>query len=263
MAGAALPGRLSERLAWRVARLVAVRAETDTARTLVLEVPGWPGHLAGQRVDLRLTAADGYSTRRSYSLAAPADGDRLELTVQRVPGGEVSPYLTETYSIGDPVELRGPIGGWFVWRPTDTAPVLLVAGGSGLVPLMAMVRARRAAGSRSPFRLVCSVRTPSDLYYAAELRAAASRDPGLDVTIAYTRAVPEHWTSPPRRLRVEDLAAAGWPPEFEPTCYVCGPTGFVEAVADALVEIGHASERIRTERFGPSGSSAAPGPSKV
>ncbi|WP_242424153.1 FAD-binding oxidoreductase, partial [Frankia sp. EI5c] len=190
MAGTALPRRLSERLAWRVARLAAVREETSTARTLVLDVPGWPGHLAGQRVDLRLTAADGYSTRRSYSLAAPADGDRLELTVQRVPGGEVSPYLTEVFSVGDPVELRGPIGGWFVWRPTDTAPVLLVAGGSGIVPLMAMVRARRAAGSRVPFRLLYSARTPADLYYAAELREAVHRDPGLDVTRVYTRAVP-------------------------------------------------------------------------
>ncbi|WP_026311211.1 ferredoxin reductase [Parafrankia elaeagni] len=256
MAGTALPGRLKERLAWRVARLVAVRDETSTARTLVLEVPGWPGHLAGQRVDLRLTAADGYSTRRSYSLAAPADGDRLELTVQKVPGGEVSPYLTEVFSVGDPLELRGPVGGWFVWRPADTAPVLLVAGGSGLVPLMAMVRARRAAGSRVPFRLICSVRAPDDLYYAAELRDAAGRDPGLDVTRFYTRAVPDHWTSPPRRLRAEDLAAAGWPPDFGPTCYVCGPTGFVEEVAGALVEIGHDPARIRTERFGPSGSSA-------
>ncbi|MEX5707071.1 MULTISPECIES: FAD-binding oxidoreductase [unclassified Parafrankia] len=255
MAGAALPGRLRERLAWRVARLAEVRDETPTARTLVLDVPGWPGHLSGQRVDVRLTAADGYSTRRSYSLAAPAAGDRVELTVQRVPGGEVSPYLTEIFSVGDPVEIRGPIGGWFVWRPADPEPVLLVAGGSGIVPLMAMVRARRSAASRVPFRLICSVRSPADLYYADELREAARADPGLDVTRCYTRVVPDHWTSPPRRLRPADLAEAGWPPDFTPTCYVCGPTGFVEAVADALVEIGHEPERIRTERFGPSGSS--------
>ena len=247
MARAAVPGRLGTRLTWRVARLVGRRAETPTAHTLLLEVPDWPGHLAGQHVDVRLTAADGYSTQRSYSLAAPADGDRVSLTVQRIPDGEVSPYLTEVFSIGDPVELRGPVGGWFVWRPEDPAPVLLVAGGSGIVPLMAMVRARRAAVSRVPFRLIYSVRTPADVYYADELRIPV---PGVDVAYAYTRATPEGWPRPPGRLTANDLVRHGWPPEFEPACFVCGPTGFVESVANTLVDVGHDPRRIKTERFG-------------
>ena len=161
MARAAVSGRLGgHRLSWQVASLTGYRDETAAARTLVFAVPGWPGHLAGQHVDVRLTAADGYSTQRSYSLAAPADGDTIELTVQRVPDGEVSPYLTEVLTVGGGVEIRGPVGGWFVWRPADTAPVLLVAGGSGIVPLMAMVRARRWWQNRAPFRLVYSVRSP-------------------------------------------------------------------------------------------------------
>ncbi|MCO6006827.1 ferredoxin reductase [Actinoallomurus purpureus] len=246
MARAAVPGRLS----WRVARLTDTRAETATARTLVFDVPGWPGHLAGQHVDVRLTADDGYSTQRSYSIAAPADGDRVELTVQDVPDGEVSSYLTEGLSVGDPVEIRGPVGGWFVWRPADTAPVLLVAGGSGVVPLMAMARARRQAGSRTPFRLVYSVRTPADRYYAAELRRP---DPGLDVAYVYTRAVPEGSSRPPGRLAVADLNSGGWPADFAPDCFVCGPTGFVETAADILLSLGHDARKIKTERFGPTG----------
>jgi ferredoxin-NADP reductase len=238
------------RLAWRVGRLVERRAETPTARTLVLDVPGWPGHFAGQHVDIRLTAADGYSTQRSYSLAAPADGDRVELTVQQVPDGEVSPYLAGVFSVGDPVELRGPVGGWFVWRPTDPPPVLLVAGGSGIVPLMAMVRARRAAGSRTPFRLIYSVRSPADQYYAQELRQQSG---GLDVSYVYTREAPDGWPAPPRRISVADVNTNGWPPEFEPSCFVCGPTGFVETVANILVALGHEPRRVKTERFGPSG----------
>src|SRR5918993_567427 len=170
MARAALPGRLTSRPTWRVARMVDHREETPTARTVVLDVPGWPGHLPGQHVDVRLTAEDGYSTQRSYSMAAPADGDRVEITVQRVADGEVSPYLTEVFATGDPVEIRGPVGGWFVWPATDTRPVLLVGGGSGIVPLMAMMRARTAAGSRAPFRLLYSVRSPEEVYYADELR---------------------------------------------------------------------------------------------
>jgi ferredoxin-NADP reductase len=253
----------------------------------VLDVPGWPGHLAGQHVDVRLTAEDGYSTQRSYSIAAPADGDRVELTIQAVPDGEVSPYLTEVLSPGDPVELRGPVGGWFVWRPTvaadglatsdprsaatradgagpggaagaerapaGRAPVLLVGGGSGIVPLMAMVRARRAAGSRVPFRLIYSARTPDDVYYADELRRRVRDDAGLDVTFAYTRAVPDGWPRPPRRIGVADVNTNGWPPALTPDCFVCGPTGFVEAVADILVALGHDPRRVRTERFGPTG----------
>ncbi|GAA0382107.1 ferredoxin reductase [Microbispora corallina] len=238
------------RLPWRVARLAESRWENDSARTLVLEVPGWPGHLAGQHVDVRLTAEDGYSTQRSYSIAAPADGERVELTVERVPDGEVSPYLADVLEIGDEVEIRGPVGGWFVWRPDGAAPVLLVAGGSGIVPLMAMVRQRRRAGSRTPFRLLYSTRDPGRRYYAEELRRP---DPGLDVTYVYTRAVPEGWSRPPGRLMLDDLAAGGWPAEFAPDSYVCGPTGFVERAADLLLSLGHDPGRVRTERFGPTG----------
>jgi ferredoxin-NADP reductase len=233
-----------------VARLAETRDETPTARTLVLDVPGWPGHLAGQHVDVRLTAEDGYSAQRSYSLAAAPDGDRVELTVQNVPDGEVSPYLTGVFSVGDPVEIRGPVGGWFVWRPDDPAPVTLVAGGAGVAPLMAMVRARRAAGSRVPFRLVYSVRTPGERWYAGELRRP---DPGVEVFPLYTRAAPDGWPRPPGRLLKGDLAGWGWPPEFDPACFVCGPTGFVESAADLLVALGHDPRRIRTERFGPTG----------
>jgi len=248
------PARVGARMAWRVGRLAEVVDETPTARTLVLDVPGWPGHLAGQRVDIRLTAPDGYRASRAYSLAAPADGDRVEVTVQRVPDGEVSPYLTEVFAVGDPVELRGPIGGWFVWDPAGPRdPVLLVAGGSGVVPLMAMIRARRAAGSRVPFRLLYSVRGPSEIYYAAELRRRAPADGGLDVAYVYTRALPEGADGVPRRITGVDLAAAGWPADLNPLCFVCGPTGFVEAVADLLVAQGHDPARVKTERFGPTG----------
>jgi ferredoxin-NADP reductase len=250
VAGTAVLGRLGERLRWRVSTLVDTRDETASARTLVFDVPAWPGHLAGQHVDVRLTAEDGYSTQRSYSIASAADGERLELTVQRVPDGEVSPYLIDVLVVGDQVELRGPVGGWFVWRPEQTEPVLLIAGGSGVVPVMAMIRAHRAAGSRAPFRLIYSVRTPQDRMYLSELRRG---DPGLDTTFLYTRRAPDGWSRPPARLGVRDLTSAAWPPDFEPTVYVCGPTGFVEHAADLLVDLGHAAERIRTERFGPSG----------
>ena len=241
------------RLAWQTARLVSRRHETSAASTLVLEVADWPGHLAGQHVDLRLSAPDGYTAVRSYSLAAPADGDRVEVTIQNVPGGEVSPYLTEALGVGDAVELRGPAGGWFVWRPDDAAPVVLVAGGAGVVPLMAMIRARRAARSRVPFRLIYSVRSADELYYADELRLMAPADRGVDVAYVYTRTAPAGAARPPGRLTPADVIAGSWPPEFEPACFVCGPTGFVEAAADILVALGHDPDRVRTERFGPTG----------
>ena len=215
----------------------------------MLDVPGWPGHLPGQHVDVRLTAPDGYSTQRSYSIASAADGERVELTVQQVPEGEVSPYLTGVLAVGDAIELRGPVGGWFVWRASDPAPVLLVAGGSGIVPLMAMVRARAAIGSRVPFRLIYSVRTPADAYYAEELRRRVRDDAGLDVSYVHTRAGP----GPVGRIGVAAVNTHGWPPDFQPACFVCGPTGFVETVSDILVALGHEPRRVRTERFGPSG----------
>jgi ferredoxin-NADP reductase len=236
-----------------VAKLREVRDETPSARTLILEVPGWPGHLAGQHLDVRLTAEDGYSTERSYSIASAPSADLVELTVQRVPDGEVSPYLTEVLAAGDPIELRGPVGGWFVWRPVDPAPVLLLAGGSGVAPLMAMIRARAAAAGRVPFRLIYSARTPEDVFYAEELRQRALADRGLDVTFVYTRRGPDGHGRPPGRITAVDLAEWGWPPDFEPACFVCGPTGFVEAAADLLVDAGHDPRRIKTERFGPTG----------
>jgi ferredoxin-NADP reductase len=254
VARAAVPRRLGGHLlSWQVARLTGYRDETAAARSLVLDVPGWPGHLAGQHIDVRLTAPDGYSTQRSYSLAAPADGDRIQLTVQRVPDGEVSPYLADVLSPGDPVEIRGPVGGWFVWRPADTAPVLLLAGGSGIVPLMAMIRARRAASSRVPFLLVYSVRTRAGRYYADELGNPRRGDTGVEVTFVYTRTAPAGGSRPPGRLTAADVSKAGWLPASGPACFICGPTGFVEAAADILVASGHDPGRIKTERFGPSG----------
>ena len=247
MARAAVSGRLI----WRVATLVGARMETPSARTLVLEVPGWPGHLPGQHVDVRLTAPDGYSTERSFSIASAwSDGGMFELTVQRVPDGEVSTYLTDVYQVGDPIELRGPVGGWFVWREAQAAPVLLVAGGSGVVPLMSMIRVRGAIRGRQPFRLIYSVRTPQDAVYADELARRVRDDPGLDVRYVYTRKTPEGWPEPPRRIGVATVNTYGWPPEFGPDCFVCGPTSFVETAADILVALGHNPQKIKTERFG-------------
>jgi ferredoxin-NADP reductase len=233
-----------------VATLVGQRAETPAARTLVFDVPGWPGHLAGQHVDVRLTAEDGYSTQRSYSIASAPDGDRVELAVQQVHDGEVSSYLLDGVLDGDRLELRGPVGGWFVWEPEQPEPVLLVAGGSGIVPLMAMIRSRRQTRARAPFRLLYSVRTPEDRMFLDELQTP---DPGLDVTFLYTRGAPEGWPRRPGRLAAPDLAATAWPPSAGPTTYVCGPTGFVEHAADLLVALGQDPDRIRTERFGPTG----------
>ena len=244
MAGTAVRRRLGT--PWRAARVVSVHPETRSARTLRLAVDGWPGHLPGQHVDVRLTAEDGYTAQRSYSLSAPADGDVIELTVQRVVDGEVSPFLVDEIETGDAVEVRGPLGGWFVWRPDQPEPVLLVGGGSGVAPLMAMLRARAQAGTGGPFRLIYSVRTPDDVYYADELRTAG-------VILLYTRAAPEGSARAPHRIDAADLAAHGWPPESNATSYVCGPTPFVEAVATLLTDAGHEPARIRTERFGASG----------
>jgi ferredoxin-NADP reductase len=230
-----------------------VRDETATARTIALVVPGWPGHAAGQHVDVRLTAADGYTAVRSYSIANATDGDRVELTVEEVPDGEVSTYLGSAVAVGARLEIRGPLGGWFVWRPDQPESVQLVAGGSGIVPLMAMVRTRAVAGSGAPFRLLYSVRAPEAVLYRDELERCAASDSGFALTIAYTRVAPPAWPQRPRRLDARAVAAATWPPDAAPTCYVCGPTEFVESVADLLTGSGHDPARIRTERFGPSG----------
>jgi ferredoxin-NADP reductase len=249
MARAAVPGGLAARRAWRPAVLVDRWEETSTARTLVFAVNGWAGHVAGQHVDVRLTAEDGYQATRSYSLATPANGERIEITVQQLGNGEVSPFLVDELIEGDAVEVRGPLGGWFVWRPDQTDPVLLVAGGSGVVPLMAMIRAR-ANVSRAPFRLIYSVRATEDAYYTEELRRRVAEEDGLSVTWVHSRTAPDGDPRPPGRLRADDLIIKGWPPDGDPICYVCGPTGFVEAAATLLIDAGHKPARIRTERFG-------------
>ena len=267
MARAAVSGGLRLRRTWRSAVLLERRPETPSACTLVLDVPGWPGHLAGQHVDIRLTAPDGYQAARSYSLAAPSDREHIEITVQAVPDGEVSSYLVGDARPGDSVEVRGPVGGWFVWKPEQSGPVLLVAGGSGVVPLMAMIRTRamgpesveRHASTNSRhvnnalFRLIYSVRTPEDRIYYDELRRRAVEDGGLEVRFLYTRAAPPEERRPASRISIDDLVSHGLAAELEPTCYVCGPTNFVESVSDLLIFLGHDSSRIRTERFGPSG----------
>ncbi|MEU6548282.1 ferredoxin reductase [Streptomyces sp. NPDC046859] len=234
-------------LPWRTARLVGREDQTATARTLVFDAPGWPGHLAGQHLDVRLTADDGYQAARSYSLAAPADGDRVELGVQPVSGGEVSPYLADDLRIGASVEVRGPLGNWFVWRPGQDEPVLLVAGGSGVVPLMAMVRAHRQAASASPFQLVHSVRGEPDVWYREELGRPG---PALDVRFLYTRQAPSGGTRAAGRLMAADLEPVLERLTPAGTVHVCGPTRFVEAAADLLTSVGQDPATIRTERFG-------------
>jgi len=239
---------------WRAGTVVAVRDETATARTITLEVPDWPGHLAGQHVDVRLTASDGYSAARSYSIAnAPNSEMRVELTVERLPDGEVSPYLTQELAVGDQMEIRGPVGGWFVWQPQQTEPIQLLAGGSGLVPLMAMIRSRQSAGCTVPFRLLYSVREPGAVLYSDELRVLSEYDRGVALTYAYTRSAPKDWPRPPGRIDASLIANTSWPSTAGPTCYVCGPTSFVENASNLLIASGNSPDRIRTERFGPTG----------
>ena len=233
----------------KVATVERVIHETPQAVTLQMDVPDWPGHRAGQHVEVRLTAEDGYRAQRSYSIANPPEEPGVAITVERLDDGEVSPYLAEVVQEGDQLELRGPIGGWFTWDARDGGPLLLVAGGSGLVPLMSMLRHRRAAGSDAPARLLLSAQRPEVVLYRAELEAL-----GDDVlTLTYTRAAPPGWTGATRRVDRALLEQVAWPPEAEPRIYICGPTGFVDAVADALVALGHPAERVRTERFGASG----------
>ena len=250
MARAAIPRRLS----WRLGRVTGRLDETPRARTLVLDVPGWPGHRAGQHVDVRLTAPDGYRAPRSYSIAsAPDDADRVELTVERIEGGEVSPYLVDELAEGDRLELRGPIGGYFVWDVELGGPLLLVAGGSGIAPLMAMLRHRAVRGSRVPARLLYSSRSLEDVIYRAELDRLAGRADGLEVFHTLTRSRPPDWGGYARRIDGDMLAEAGFAPEQRPLCMVCGPTPLVESVAGRLVELGHPPDRVKTERFGPTG----------
>ena len=239
---------------WRVGTVVALHDETVTARTITLEVPEWPGHVAGQHVDVRLTASDGYSAVRSYSIAsAPNPKNCVEITVERLPDGEVSPYLTQEILVSDRLELRGPIGGWFVWRTHQTEPIQLIAGGSGIVPLMSMIRSRASAGSTAPFRLLYSVREPGAVFYREELEPRSEQDRAVMLTYAYTRAAPKNWPRPPARIDAALVASMTWPSKLVPTCYVCGPTPFVESVAGYLSACGNHHEKIKTERFGPTG----------
>jgi ferredoxin-NADP reductase len=239
-------------LRWHTARVSEVREETAHAKTIVLEDPQWPGHAAGQHADVRLTAEDGYQAERSYSIAS-APEEALALTVERIDDGEVSPYLTEELREGDELELRGPIGGHFTWRTRDGGPLLLLAGGSGLVPLMAMLRHRIAQADDTEARLLVSSRSLDDLLYAQELERVRG-ERGVTVQITLTRAQPPGWTGLSRRLDAEMLSELGPAPGERPLVFVCGPTAFVEHAADALVALGHSAERIHAERFGPSGS---------
>jgi ferredoxin-NADP reductase len=226
-----------------------VAEETPSTRTLALDVPDWPGHRAGQHVDIRLTAEDGYRAERAYSIAS-APGEQPAITVERLEDGEVSPYLVEVVEGGDVFEVRGPIGGYFVWGPEDGGPLLLVAGGSGVVPLRAMLRHRRLSGSDVPARLVYSSRTLEDVIYREELTAA---DAGVDVVLTLTRDNPPGWTGRTGRVNAELLRELAWPAGDEPLAFVCGPTSFVEAVAEGLVGLGYDPARVKTERFGATG----------
>ena len=217
----------------------------------MLELPEWPGHRAGQHVDVRLTAEDGYQAQRSYSIASAPEDRSLMLTVQRLDDGEVSPYLVDELRVGDELELRGPIGGYFVWEESLGGPLLMVAGGSGVVPLRAMLRHWDAGERKIPARLLYSARSFGDLIYPAELMSLSSRGAGVELTL--TRTWPEDWQGHRGRVDQRLLERFAWPPDQRPRVYVCGPSGFVEAVAETLVGLGHQPGHIRTERFGPTG----------
>ena len=230
--------------------------ERRGARSLTLRVPGWPGHRPGQHVDVRLTASDGYQAVRSYSLAQPEAGEKVTITVECVQGGEVSPYLVQVARPADRMEVRGPIGGYFVWEVPLGGPLFLIAGGSGVVPLMCMLRHRAARASSVPARLLYSARSPEQLLYGTELDGLHARRDGFEFIPTYTRAAPEGWGGYRRRVDQDLLRTAGYPPTDGPLVYVCGPTPFVEAVAEQLVQLGHDPVRVKTERFGPSGGTS-------
>ena len=248
-------------IAWRLATVVDVRAETARTRTVRLDVPGWPGHRAGQHVDVRLTAEDGYSTERSYSIASAPEDSQLALTIERLEEGEVSPYLVDELRAGDTLELRGPIGGYFAWDARDGGPLLLVAGGSGIVPLMAMLRHRAhalaeadaVARERLRTRLLYSSRTWDEVIYRDELAAMAAADASLEIRHTLTREPKPAAPGLRRRIDRAMLEEVAWPVADRPLMFVCGPTPMVESVASALVAIGHDPTRVKTERFGPSG----------
>jgi ferredoxin-NADP reductase len=242
------------RLTWQLGEVVATHVETARAKSLTLALPEWPGHRPGQHVDVRLTAEDGYQAERSYSIAsAPEDQKRLTITVERLEDGEVSPYLVDELRVGDQLELRGPIGGYFVWEAQLGGPLLLVAGGSGIVPLMAMLRHRQAKGSTIPAQLLYTSRSYEEVIYREELDHLSQRDATLKVFHTLTRAQPPTWTGYHRRIDQDLLREVAWMPEQHPLIYVCGPTQLVESVAAELVALGHEPARVKTERFGPTG----------
>jgi ferredoxin-NADP reductase len=248
MARAALPRRLN----WELANVVELIDETPQVKSIVLDPPDWPGHQAGQHVDVRLTAPDGYQAQRSYSIASAPEDERLVLTVERLDDGEVSPYLVDELRPGDELELRGPIGGYFVWEEALGGPLLLIAGGSGIVPLRAMLRHRAATKSTVAARLLYSARSLAELIYHDELADLATDDE-VEVEYTLTREQPEGWSGYRRRIDDALLEEVAWPPGERPLVYVCGPTPFVEVAATSLVKLGHEPGRIRTERFGPTG----------
>lgn len=238
---------------WRTGRITDVVRETPNVTSLALEVTDWPGHLAGQHVDVRLTAEDGYQAQRSYSIASAPGGPGIRLTVERLPEGEVSPYLVDEAGIGDGLEVRGPVGLYFVWRPEQQPerPILLVGGGSGVVPLMAMLRQHAASGSAAPMHLLYSARSLEDVIYRAELERLMGG--GRQTFLTLTRSQPEGWTGFGRRIDRSMLAEVAHPVAATPLAYVCGPTTFVEAASSLLVGLGYAAGWIKTERFGATG----------
>ncbi|MDX6553246.1 MAG: hypothetical protein QOH74_1734 [Gaiellales bacterium] len=248
MARAAIPGRLS----WELAEVVELIDETPRVRTIVMLCRGWPGHLPGQHVDVRLTAEDGYQAQRSYSIASAPEDGHLMLTVEELQDGEVSPYLTRVVEPGDRLDLRGPIGLYFMWTVATGGPLLLVAGGSGVVPMRAILRHHVANESSVPVRLLYSARAPGEVIFRDELARLDSSD-AIDIWFTYTRQADPGWHGFRRRIDHEILQEVAWPPDQRPLVYVCGPSGFVETAASALVDLGHAPELIRTERFGPTG----------
>ena len=240
-------------LLWKLGEVAELIQETPRVASLVLDVPEWQGHLAGQHVDVRVTADDGYQAERSYSIASPPDDPRVAITVERLEDGEVSPYLVGEVRVGDKIELRGPIGGYFVWRAADLRPLLLLAGGSGVVPLMAMLRHRASAGAKAPARLLYSSRTAEDVIYRDELDRLAASGDGLAVAHTLTRKQPTGWKGYARRIDRDMVREVAWKREQSPQAFVCGPTSFVESAANLLVEFGYEPVWIKTERFGATG----------
>jgi ferredoxin-NADP reductase len=240
-------------LKWQLGEVTDLSQETPRVATLQLRIEAWPGHLAGQHVDVRLTAEDGYQAQRSYSIASAPEDPGLAITVERLGDGEVSPYLVGEARVGDMIELRGPIGGYFVWQADDVRPLLLLAGGSGIVPLMAMIRHRSSAATRPPARLLYSSRTFEDIIYRKELDILAASSDGLSVLHTLTRAQPAGWTGFARRIDREMVREVAWPNEQTPAVFICGPTAFVEAAGGLLVDFGYDPLWIKTERFGATG----------